>query len=110
MSSQPRASSELSPGTEGHWSQFSLPAVDEGDWEGEGNELQNQGEQSLASMSDDRRSFPELMAIGFVPKITRLGFRRVHPPTAQTPIPPNQKIIAFHHQLQHNQLMNFVDF
>ena len=28
--------------------------------------------------------------------------RRVHPPTAQTPIPPNQKIIAFHYQLQHN--------
>jgi hypothetical protein len=58
MSPQPRASSELSQRTEGHWSQFSLPAVDESDSEGEGNELRNQRERSLASMSDDRRSFP----------------------------------------------------
>ncbi|KAF8846587.1 hypothetical protein BDZ45DRAFT_787712 [Acephala macrosclerotiorum] len=52
MSPQPRASSELSQETEGHWSQFSLPAIDEGDLEGEGNELQNQRERSLASNRD----------------------------------------------------------
>ena len=57
MSPQLRASSELSQGTEGHWSQFSLPALDESDLE-EGNELQNQRGRSLASMSDDHRSFP----------------------------------------------------
>jgi hypothetical protein len=57
MLPQPRASSELSQGTEGHWSQFSFPAVDESNSEGEGTELQNQMERSVASVSDDCQSF-----------------------------------------------------
>jgi hypothetical protein len=44
----PRASSEWSQGTEGHWSQFIFPALDES------------MERSAASMSVDRRSFPTL--------------------------------------------------
>jgi hypothetical protein len=57
VSPQPRASLELSQEMGETWSQFSLPILDGND--SEGNELEEQRQRSLASLTDDRRSFPE---------------------------------------------------
>jgi len=59
MPHQSMASSDRSQGVEATWSPFSLPSFDESDSEDGSGEPENQRQQSLASLTDDRRSFPE---------------------------------------------------